>query len=205
VEVIAGIFYRRNHRGIQKHQLHTMTFQKSDEHADRITEGFKMSALYGDETGSTMKNTDEITEGFKTAAPYGDETGSQMTNTDGITEGFKTAALYGDEIGSQMTNTDGITEGFKTAAPYVTCPIYRQNSGWNPGRNSPSAKVNISPISPSSSSFSSSSQLSPTANNQPPSQKKSPSSQHNKLYILKSSCHNICVLIYLWIFISFCK
>jgi hypothetical protein len=43
-----------------------------------------------------MKNADRITEGFKTAAPYGDETDSPMKNADGITEGFKMAAPYGD-------------------------------------------------------------------------------------------------------------
>jgi hypothetical protein len=69
----------------------------------------------------------------------------------------------------------------------------------------PLKKVNIlstlsSLISPSSSL----SQLSPTANNQP-QKKKSPCSQHNKSYFLKSSRHSIRILIYRLIFISFCK
>jgi hypothetical protein len=60
-----------------------------------------------------------------------------------------------------------------------------------------------SPISPSSSL----SQLSPSANNQPPlhPQKKSSSYQHNKLYFLKFCGHSIRVLIYrriLSIFVS---
>ena len=68
--------------------------------------------------------------------------------------------------------------------------------------------LSLDPILPYFSFFFSfffSSKLSPTENNQPPSQKQSPSSQHNKSYILKSSCHSIRVLIYLRIFISFCK
>ena len=73
----------------------------------------------------------------------------------------------------------------------------------------PSAKVNISPLQrPSPPLFLlllphlNSTQLQTTT---PPPKKKSPSSQHNKLYFLKSSHQIIRVLIYRWIFISFCK
>ena len=73
----------------------------------------------------------------------------------------------------------------------------------------PSVKVNISPLyRPSPPLFLlllphlNSTQLQTT--NAPP-QNKSPSSQHNKSYFLKSSRHSIRVLIYRRIFISFCK
>jgi hypothetical protein len=72
VEVISGIIFRRNHRGIQKVSSVRQRDGFTDEYANRITEGFKMAAPYGDETGSPMKNADGITEGFKMAAPYGD-------------------------------------------------------------------------------------------------------------------------------------
>ena len=72
VEVIAGIFYRWNHRGIQKVNSVRQRDRFTDEYADGITEGFKTAALYGDETGSPMKNADGITVGFKTTAPYDD-------------------------------------------------------------------------------------------------------------------------------------
>jgi len=56
-------------------------------------------------------------------------------------------------------------------------------------------------LSSSISPFSSPSQLSSIANNQPspPPKKKSPSSQHNKSYFLKFCGHSIRVLIYRWI------
>ena len=72
VEVISGIIFRRNHRGIQKVSSIRRQDGFTDEYADGITEGFKTAAPYGDETGSPMKNANGITEGFKMAAPYGD-------------------------------------------------------------------------------------------------------------------------------------
>jgi hypothetical protein len=73
----------------------------------------------------------------------------------------------------------------------------------------PSAKVNISPLTrPDPPLFLlllphlNSPQLQTSS---PPPKKKSPSSQHNKSYILKSYYHIIRVLIYLRIFINFCK
>ena len=72
MEVISGIIFRRNHRGIQKVSSVRRQDGFTDEYADGITEGFKMAAPYGDETGSPMKNANGITEGFKMAAPYGD-------------------------------------------------------------------------------------------------------------------------------------
>jgi hypothetical protein len=72
VEVISGIIFRRNHRGIQKVSSIRRQDGFTDEYADGITEGFKMAAPYGDETGSPMKNANGITEEFKMAAPYGD-------------------------------------------------------------------------------------------------------------------------------------
>ena len=72
MEVISGIIFRRNHRGIQKVSSIRRQDGFTDEYADGITEGFKTAAPYGDETGSPMKNANGITEGFKMAAPYGD-------------------------------------------------------------------------------------------------------------------------------------
>jgi hypothetical protein len=161
VEVIAGIFYQRNHQGIQN--------VSSVRWCDWFIDG----------------NADEITEGFKMSAPYDDVTDSPM----------------------QMP-----TES-PTDSKWVTYPVCRQISRWNHRRNSPSVKpsikVNISPLTRPYPPLIllllphlNSPQLQTT--NAPP-KKKSPSSQHNKSYILKSSCHSIRVLIYRWIFISFCK
>ena len=55
MEVIAGIFYRRNHRGIQNIIPVRWCDQFTNENADEITEGFKTSAPYGDVTDSLMK------------------------------------------------------------------------------------------------------------------------------------------------------
>jgi len=55
VEVIAGIFYRWNHRGIQNVIPVRWRDRFTDENADEITEGFKTSAPYGDVTDSLMK------------------------------------------------------------------------------------------------------------------------------------------------------
>jgi len=82
----------------------------------------------------------------------------------------------------------------------VMCPFCRQISRWLHGRNNSSgklsAKVNKSPQTrPYPPLFLlllphlNSPQLQTTSAPAPP--KKSPSSQHNKSYILKSSCHNI--------------
>jgi hypothetical protein len=54
VEVIAGIFYPLNHRGIQNFSSVRWRDRFTDGNADGITEGFKMSALYGDVTDSPM-------------------------------------------------------------------------------------------------------------------------------------------------------
>jgi hypothetical protein len=48
VEVIAGIFYRRNHQGIQNISSVRWRDRFTDENADGITEGFKTAAPYGD-------------------------------------------------------------------------------------------------------------------------------------------------------------
>jgi len=158
-EVIAGIFYRRNHRGIQKRQLRTVT---------RPVHRWKILTESPRDSKRQLRMVTRPIHRWKI-----------------LTESLRDS---------------------KWQLRTVTCPIYRQNSRHNSPSVNPSAKVNISPISPSSSPpFSSSSQLSPTTNNQPPSQKKFPPSQRNKSYILKSSCNSIRVLIYLWIFISFCK
>jgi len=70
--------------------------------------------------------------------------------TDGITEGFKTSAPYGEETGSPMKMPMKSPRDSKWQLRTVTCPIYRQNSRRNHGRNSPSVnpsvKVNISPL-----------------------------------------------------------
>ena len=55
VEVIAGNFYRQNHRGIQNISFVRWRDQFTDDNADGITEGFKTSAPYGDVTDSPMK------------------------------------------------------------------------------------------------------------------------------------------------------
>jgi len=72
MEVISGIIFRRNHRGMQKVISVRRRDGFTDECADGITEGFKTAAPYSDETGLPMKNADEITKGFKTAALYSD-------------------------------------------------------------------------------------------------------------------------------------
>ena len=72
----------------------------------------------------------------------------------------------------------------------------------------PSTKVNISPLqrpSPPLFLLLLSHLNSPQLQTTSPPKKKSPSSQHNKSYFLKSSRHSIRDLIYRWIFISFCK
>ena len=55
MEVIAGNFYRQNHRGIQNISFIRWRDQFTDDNADGITEGFKTSAPYGDMTDSPMK------------------------------------------------------------------------------------------------------------------------------------------------------
>jgi hypothetical protein len=55
VEVIAGIFYQRNHRGIQNASSVRWRDRFTDENADAITEGFKTSAPYGDVIDSPMQ------------------------------------------------------------------------------------------------------------------------------------------------------
>jgi len=134
-------------------------------------------------------------------------------NADELTEGFKTSAPYGDMTDSPMKIPTESPTDSKWQHRMVTCPVCRQISRRlhrqnNPSRKS-SAKVNISPQTrPYPPLFLlllphlNSPQLQTT--NAPP-KKKSPSSQHNKSYILKSSCHSIRVLIYRRIFISFCK
>ena len=124
-------------------------------------------------------------------------------------------APYGDVTDSPMKMpTDALTNS-KRQHRTVTCPVCRQISRRLHRRNNPSgkpsAKVNISPQTrPYPPLFllllphHNSPQLQ-TTNAPPPKKKKSPSSQHNKSYILKSSCHSIRVRIYRRIFISFCK
>jgi hypothetical protein len=55
VEVIGGICYRQNHRGI--HNVSSVRWRDrfTDGNADGLTEGFKTSVLYGDSTDSPMK------------------------------------------------------------------------------------------------------------------------------------------------------
>jgi len=124
-----------------------------------------------------------------------------------FTEGFKTSTPYSDVTDSPMKMQTESPRDSKRQLRTVTCPI------WNHRRNSlsvkPSVKVNISLLTrPYPPLFLlllphlNSPQLQTTS---APPKKKSPSSQHNKSYILKSYCHSICVLIYQWIFISFCK
>jgi hypothetical protein len=48
VEVIAGIFFRWNHRGIQNVSSVRSGDRFNDENADGILEGFKTAASYGD-------------------------------------------------------------------------------------------------------------------------------------------------------------
>ena len=135
--------------------------------------------------------------------------------TDGITDGFKTSAPYGDVTDSPMKMLTESLRDSKWQLLTVTCPVCRQRSRRNHIRNSPSvkssAKVNISPLTQPYPplfllllSHLNSPQLQ-TTSAPPPKKKKSPFSQHNKSYILKSSCHSIRVLIYRRIFISFCK
>jgi hypothetical protein len=134
--------------------------------------------------------------------------------TNGITEGFKTSATYGDVTDSSMKMPTESQRDVKRQLRTVTCPVCRQRSRRNHRRNSPSVKpstkVNISPLTRLDVPLFllllphlNSPQLQKTT--APPPKKKSPSYQHNKSYILKSSCHNIRVLIYQRIFISFCK
>jgi len=59
VEVIADIFYRWNHRGIQNVSSVQWRDRFTDENGDRITEGFKMAAPYGD---VPCLPSDELTE-----------------------------------------------------------------------------------------------------------------------------------------------
>jgi len=74
--------------------------------------------------------------------------------------------------------TDGIRPSVKPSEKVNICPLYR-----------PSPPLFLLLPHPNSS------QLQTTS----PPKKKSPSSQHNKLYFLKFCGHNICVLIYRWI------
>jgi len=55
VEVIKGIFYWRNHRGIQNVSSIRWRDRFTDANADGITEGFKTAAPYGDKTDSPMQ------------------------------------------------------------------------------------------------------------------------------------------------------
>ena len=55
MEVIVGIFYRRNHQEIQNVILVRWRDRFTDENADGITEGVKTSAPYDDVTDSPMK------------------------------------------------------------------------------------------------------------------------------------------------------
>jgi len=62
VEVIGVIFYRQNHRGIQNVSSVWWRDRFTNGNADRLTEGFKMLAPYGDVTDSPMKMpTDALT------------------------------------------------------------------------------------------------------------------------------------------------
>jgi len=135
-------------------------------------------------------------------------------NADRITEGFKTSALYGDMTDSPMKMQTDSSTNLKRQHCTVMCLFCRQISRWLHGRNNSSgklsAKVNISPQTrPYPPLFLlllphlNSPQLQTT--NAPAPPKKSPSSQHNKSYILKSFCHSIRVQIYRWIFINFYK
>jgi hypothetical protein len=132
---------------------------------------------------------------------------------DGITEGFKTSAPYGDVTDLPIKMPMESPRDSKRQHRTVTCPVCRQRSRRNHRRNNPSVKpsvkVNISPLTrpypPYFSFFFLISTLPNCKQPAPPLQKKSPSSQHNKSYILKSSCHSIRVLIYRRIFISFYK
>jgi len=130
-----------------------------------------------------------------------------------IIDGFKTSAPYGDVTDSPMKMLTESPTDSKRQHHTVTCLVCRQISRRNHRRNSlsvkPSVKVNISPRTRTYPPLFllllphlNSPQLQTTS---PPSQKQFASSQHNKLYILKSSCHSIRVLIYRRIFISFCK
>jgi hypothetical protein len=48
VEVIEGIFYKRNHQGIQNVISVQWCDRFNNENVDGITEGFKIAAPYGD-------------------------------------------------------------------------------------------------------------------------------------------------------------
>ena len=62
MEVIGVIFYRQNHRGIQNVSSVWWRDRFTNGNADRLTEGFKMLAPYGDVTDSPMKMpTDALT------------------------------------------------------------------------------------------------------------------------------------------------
>ena len=127
-------------------------------------------------------NADELTEGFKTSAPYGDMTDSPMkipteSPTDSKWQHRMVRALFADRL------ADGFTDR-----------IIRRGSR----RQKLIYPLKLDPILPYFSFFFLISTLRPP-------KKKSPSSQHNKSYIFKSSCHSIRVLIYRRIFISFCK
>jgi len=164
VEVIAGIFYRRNHRGIKKSQLRTAKRRVHRWTCRRNHQGIQ--------NGSFVRWRDRFIDEKCRRNHRGIQNGSAV----------RWRVLFTVRI-----------------ADWITDDIFRR---WIRRQKLIYPLPTLSsPISPSSSS----SQLSPTANIQPPSQKKSPSSQHNKSYILKSSCHSIRVLIYLRIFISFYK
>ena len=158
--------------------------------------------------------TDEITERFKTSASYGDVIDSLMEMpTDSPRDSKRQLHMVTWPIHRwkyrqtrrriQNSSTvrwralfaDRLDDGFTYI---IIC--------WGSRRQKLIYPLKLDPILPYFSFFFLISTL-PNCKQPatPPPQKKSPSSQHNKSYILKSSCHSIRVGIYRRIFISFCK
>ena len=157
--------------------------------------------------------TDEITERFKTSASYGDVIDSLMEMpTDSPRDSKRQLHMVTWPIHRwkyrqtrrriQNSSTvrwralfaDRLDDGFTYI---IIC--------WGSRRQKLIYPLKLDPILPYFSFFFLISTLPNCKQPAPPPKKKSPSSQHNKTYIFKSSCHSIRVLIYRWIFISFCK
>jgi len=157
--------------------------------------------------------TDEITEGFKTSALYGDVSDSPMEMpTDSPRDSKRQLCMVTWPIhrwncwrnNRRIQNYSTIRWRALFAdrlADSFTDGIIRWGSRWQ----KLIYPLPLDPILPYFSFFFLISTLSNCKQPAPPLKKKSPSSQNNKSYILKSSCHNIRVLIYQRIFISFCK
>jgi len=94
--------------------------------------------------------SDGITEGFKKSASYGDETGSPMNMPTESPRDSKRQLRTVMRLVHQWKIPTESPRDSKWQLRTVTCLIYRQNSRWNHGQNilsvNPSAKVNISPL-----------------------------------------------------------